>query len=132
MPGMDFGASKQPPPPPYGGAPAAMPFSMNRGEPEISIPVAPVAAEAYPVSDLSAPPAYNSAPGSGAQYPVTTTADVVGVLSSLGLSDYAATFEKEGVDGNLLRMLDENALQELGVMSSLHRKKIISWIKNNS
>ena len=109
-----------------------MPFSMNRGEPEISIPVAPVAAEAYPVSDLSAPPAYNSAPGSGAQYPVATTADVVGVLSSLGLSDYAATFEKEGVDGNLLRMLDENALEELGVMSSLHRKKILSWIENNS
>jgi hypothetical protein len=26
---------------------------------------------------------------------VSTTADVVGVLSSLGLSEYAATFEKE-------------------------------------
>ena len=58
-------------------------------------------------------------------------ADVGRVLSELNLAKYAASFEKEGVDGNLFLSLDDAALSELGVDSSLARKKIMQYIEQH-
>jgi hypothetical protein len=54
--------------------------------------------------------------------------DVSGILKQLGLQDHCPSFEKAGVDGSVLVMLDESALVELGITSSLERKKLLGWI----
>jgi hypothetical protein len=50
--------------------------------------------------------------------------DVVSVLNQAGLGQYSAAFRSEHVDGILLISLDDQDLIELGVSSSLHRKRI--------
>ena len=55
----------------------------------------------------------------------------MGILSELGCAEYAANFEKEGVDGGIFMILDESSLTELGVDSSLKRKKILRWMHDH-
>ncbi len=101
---QQYFSSQPPPPPSYG-------MSMDR---EIPVPVASV--EAVPVMAT----------------PVSTTAnDISSILSSIGCSKYSTAFEKQGVDRGLLLSLDESALVEIGVDSSLARKKILQYIQNN-
>ena len=45
-------------------------------------------------------------------------------LESKDLGRYAAKFESEGVDGKLLAELDEEMMQELGISTKLHRRKL--------
>ena len=56
--------------------------------------------------------------------------EVAGIVAGMGslAAKYSDLFEKQGVDGPLFFMLDEKSLEELGVDSSLARKKIMSWI----
>mmetsp|Transcript_20292 Transcript_20292/g.40604 ORF Transcript_20292/g.40604 Transcript_20292/m.40604 type:complete len:142 (+) Transcript_20292:2-427(+) len=96
------------------GGPTAMQFSSMGNAPPQYIPEAEVV-HAAPVS----------APMS------MSPTDVSRVLDSLNLSKYGPLFEKEGVDGSLLLTLDDAALQEVGIDSSLARKKLLQWIENN-
>lgn len=59
-----------------------------------------------------------------------TSNEVHGVLAELGLQNYSANFEKAGVDGGMLSVMDDSSLSELGVSSSLDRKRILGWIAN--
>ena len=55
--------------------------------------------------------------------------DVQNVLNtSLGLSHLCLAFEKANVDGALLKVMDDESLKELGVSSSMERKKILAWV----
>ena len=56
---------------------------------------------------------------------------VAEILDGLKLSQYAPLFEKGDVDTALLLTLDDDALEEIGVDSSLSRKKILQYIATN-
>eukprot|EP00520_Triparma_pacifica_P012847 CAMPEP_0118651702 /NCGR_PEP_ID=MMETSP0785-20121206/10923_1 /TAXON_ID=91992 /ORGANISM="Bolidomonas pacifica, Strain CCMP 1866" /LENGTH=402 /DNA_ID=CAMNT_0006544165 /DNA_START=53 /DNA_END=1258 /DNA_ORIENTATION=- len=96
-------------------APPSAPFSMKRDVPEPELEFSIPVTTAYPVTSTTSPspppPSYAAASSDS----VVTTEDVVRVLSKLGLTEYTATFQKECIDGALFKMLDENALIELGV-----------------
>ncbi|MFN0316248.1 MAG: SAM domain-containing protein [Burkholderiales bacterium] len=49
-------------------------------------------------------------------------------LDSLGLSQYAAAFEANDVDEEVLKTLSEQDLKDLGVASLGHRRKLIAEI----
>lgn len=51
--------------------------------------------------------------------------DVGTWLASLGLSQYAAAFEEQQVDGDLLASLSDDDLRELGVAALGHRKRLL-------
>ena len=52
--------------------------------------------------------------------------DVCGWLSSLGLSEYRATFRAEAVDGAMLLELNEDLVKvDLGIQKMGHRRKIL-------
>ena len=52
------------------------------------------------------------------------------MLDKLNLSQYKEMFEREEVDGTLLSQLDEDTLKnELGMMSKIHRKKLLLVIQ---
>lgn len=53
-----------------------------------------------------------------------TKQEVCKWLESKDLGRYAAKFESEGVDGKLLAELDEEMMQELGISTKLHRRKL--------
>lgn len=55
--------------------------------------------------------------------------DVCEWLKNNNMTQYVDMFKMEGVDGGLLADLDEEALQDLGVEKSIHRKKILRKIK---
>ncbi|GMH88003.1 hypothetical protein TrST_g12280 [Triparma strigata] len=119
--GMQVPPSYGAPPPTYGAPP---PMNMGRG-PGFPVAGAPQFAEPEIPMAVAVP------------QPVVTDvdtmspADVGRVLSELNLAKYAASFEKEGVDGNLFLSLDDAALSELGVDSSLARKKIMQYIEQH-
>ena len=46
----------------------------------------------------------------------------------MDLPQYREAFSKEWVDGEVFKDLDEEALQELGVASKLHRLKLMKVI----
>jgi len=56
--------------------------------------------------------------------------EVCTVLSNeAGLAkQYVEAFRVNRVDGALLNIVDEDALKELGIDSSLERKKVIAWV----
>jgi len=56
--------------------------------------------------------------------------DVCSLLSiQVGLAKhYVEAFREHRVDGALLNMMDEDSLKELGIDSSLERKKILAWV----
>ena len=58
-----------------------------------------------------------------------TVEDVCEWLTNSNMSQYVDTFKEEQVDGGLLADLDEEALRDLGVVKSLHLKKILRKIK---
>ena len=60
---------------------------------------------------------------------LVTVDDVCEWLKSNKMSLYVDMFKSGEVDGELLAELDEEALKELGVESSFHRKKILLKIK---
>ena len=76
--------------------------------------------------------------GAAAPAPAQTTAaptadvpkDVPALFAQLKISKYVQGFIDEDVDIPLLMTLDMNELEELGVTSSLHRKKIMRWIQD--
>ena len=58
--------------------------------------------------------------------------DVANMLQELNLFEvYGSLFEKRNVDGAVLGVLDDAALPELGVTSSLDRKTILGWVIRN-
>ena len=57
--------------------------------------------------------------------------DISRVLDEMGLQQYSGRFLKEGIDGNIMRQLDDASLQELGVDSGLGRAKILGWINRH-
>ena len=57
-----------------------------------------------------------------AQYPLESVLDF---LEQNKLSKYSAIFKESGIDGDLLLKADDNVLEELGVSSAVHRKKIM-------
>ena len=58
-----------------------------------------------------------------------TVDDVCEWLKNNNMTQYVDMFKMESVDGGLLADLDEEALQDLGVEKSIHRKKILRKIK---
>ena len=60
---------------------------------------------------------------------LVTVDDVCEWLKNSNMSQYVDMFKLEEVDGKLLTDLDEEALKDLGVKNSFHRKKIIRKIK---
>lgn len=59
------------------------------------------------------------------EYYKITNSEVVELLARLRLDQYAERFVEEGVNGELLGELEEEDLKELGVGSSLHRRKLM-------
>lgn len=59
-----------------------------------------------------------------------TVNEVCEWLTKLGLAQYIETFVQESVDGKLLLDLDEEMMKDLGISSSLHRKKLTKFIKD--
>ncbi|KAI6660430.1 hypothetical protein LOD99_14016 [Oopsacas minuta] len=59
------------------------------------------------------------------EYYKITNNEVAELLCRLRLDKYADRFLEEGVNGELLAELEEEEMKELGVMSSLHRKKLL-------
>ena len=59
------------------------------------------------------------------EYYKITNSEVVELLSRLRLDQYAERFIEEAVNGELLGELEEEDLKELGVVSSLHRRKLL-------
>ena len=49
-------------------------------------------------------------------------------LSELGLGQYAATFEKNAIDWELLPDVDQDALKDIGVEAAGHRLRILKAI----
>ena len=59
-----------------------------------------------------------------------TVQEVKGLLDSLNLSQYTDKFVEEGVNGEILSVLDGPILEnDLGIMSGLHKKKILKIIE---
>ena len=60
---------------------------------------------------------------------LVTVKDVCEWLANSNMSQYVDAFKEEQVDGGLLADLDEGDLRDLGVVKSLHLKKILRKIK---
>ncbi|KAJ7360452.1 hypothetical protein OS493_015553 [Desmophyllum pertusum] len=58
-----------------------------------------------------------------------SVSDVSKWLTKLGLSEYVERFTEEWIDGNMLLELDTEMMQDLGISSSLHRKKLTMFIQ---
>lgn len=54
---------------------------------------------------------------------------VLDFLKEYKLDKYCPIFQKWGMDGDLLLKADDNVLKEMGVMSPLHRTRIIAKYK---
>lgn len=59
--------------------------------------------------------------GSVAKHPLQTVLDF---LAKNKLDKYSATFQKWGMDGDLLLQADDNVLKEMGVNSAVDRTRI--------
>ncbi|KAI6656416.1 hypothetical protein LOD99_1212 [Oopsacas minuta] len=56
--------------------------------------------------------------------------DVKELLNSLNLSQYTNKFVEEGVNGEILSVLDSSILEnDLGITSGLHKKKILKIVE---
>lgn len=58
-----------------------------------------------------------------------SVSEVSELLSKLRLNHYVDKFAEQGVDGNLLSELDDTDMQDLGIKSSFHRKKLMMFIQ---
>lgn len=59
---------------------------------------------------------------------MTQSVDVASWLRSLGLGEYVAAFEKNAIDGDVLRDLTGDDLREIGVGPVGHRRKLLAAI----
>ena len=54
------------------------------------------------------------------------TEDILEYLDFINLKKYQERFKENDIDGDLMKEMDEETLEELGITSKLERKKIIS------
>ena len=57
-----------------------------------------------------------------------TVLDVLDVLKVLGLGQYVSSFEKNGIDGGMLLVMDDSTLVELGIQSGIDRKRVLAYV----